>query len=190
MTLANKTNTKKGFSLIEVIVSIALFAVILTAALGSLLVIIDVNRQTKAIKLVVNNLNLAMEGMSRELRVGSNICSFDNGSSDPSALCNTSTGGQDSIYFTTDVGEASSRFRLQNDSIMRRIGDSGTELALTGSDIIVDDMLFFIRGVGETGAQADIQPSVLIVLAGHVQQADQRVDFNLQTVVSQRKLEL
>ncbi len=185
-----KKQIKKGFSLIEVIVSIALFAVILTASLGSLLVIIDVNRQTKAIKLVVNNLNLAMEGMSRELRVGSNICATDNEDFDPTPSCNTSAGGQDSVYFTTDVGQTSSRFRLNNNSIERRIGSAGTSLALTGSDVVVDDMLFFVRGVGETGAQADIQPSVLIVIAGHVQQADQIVDFNLQTVVSQRKLEL
>lgn len=187
---SNTSSNKKGFSLIEVIVSIALFAVILTASLGSLLVIIDVNRQTKAIKLVVNNLNLAMEGMSRELRVGSNICATDNQDFAPDASCNTGAGGQDSIYFTTDVGEISSRFRLHNNSIERRIGSGGTSLALTGSDITVDDMLFYIRGVGESGPQADIQPSVLIVLAGHVQQADQIVNFNLQTVVSQRKLEL
>jgi len=189
MTIQKRTN-KKGFSLIEVIVSIALFAVILTAALGSLLVIIDVNRQTKAIKLVVNNLNLAMEGMSRELRVGSNICDSDNGNSAPTASCNTVSAGVDTIFFTTDIGETSSRFRLNNDAIERRIGSGGTSLPLTGTDVTIEDMRFFIRGVGETGAEADVQPSVLIVIAGNVRQADQVVEFDLQTVVSQRKLEL
>jgi len=183
-TDATKQN-KKGFSLIELIVSVALFTVILTASLGSLIVIIDVNRQTKAIKLVVNNLNLAMEGMSRDLRVGSNICRSASGTG---AACRTiATDGDQQLFFTTDAGETGSSFRLNANSIERRIGTGGDYLALTGSDVIVDDMRFFIRGIGLTD---NVQPSVVIMLTGHIRQADQEVEFNIQTTVSQRKLEL
>lgn len=182
MTFVSRTH-KSGFTLIEVIVSVALFTIILTTALGGLFMVIDANRRSKAIKLVVNNLNLAMEGMSRELRVGSDICL--NGTASGSS-CNTSL-GSDTVYFTTDRGQENSLFTLQGSSVARRLGAGGSTLQLTGSDIIVDDLRFYIRGVGYLD---NIQPSVLIMLNGHAQQADQVVDFDIQTVVSQRKLEL
>ncbi|MFW0871427.1 MAG: PilW family protein [Patescibacteria group bacterium] len=181
-------NTKGGFTLIELIVSISLFTVILTASLGALLMVIDANRQAKAIKLVVNNLNLAMEGMSRELRVGSNYCDIDNGDNSPSSACNN-TSGTETIYFTTDQGATSSSFRINNSAIERRMGPSpdNNYLKLTGSDVMADNLRFYIRGVGFGDNE---QPSILIVLNGHINQADERVDFNIQSLVSQRRLEL
>lgn len=186
----NVPHRRAGFTLIELIVSVALFSVILTTALGGLLIVIDANRQAKAIKLVVNNLNLAMEGISRELRVGNNFCEFDNGTNSPQAICNTDSDGEDIIYFTTDRGEASSLFGLNNNAVERRIGPAGpgnTALQLTGSDVLVDDLRFYIRGVGYGD---NVQPSVVIVLNGHTRQADQTIEFYVQTIVSQRKLEL
>ena len=179
---------KSGFTLIELIVSLALFTIILTAALGGLLMVIDANRQAKSIKLVVNNLNLAMEGMSRELRVGRNICDSDNGSAEPVSSCNNTTGA-DTIYFTTDQGATSSSFRVADNAVERRIGASPANdyLQLTGSDVFVDELVFYIRGVGYGDDQ---QPSALIVLNGHTNQADERIDFYVQTMVSQRQLEL
>lgn len=185
-----KKNSKKGFTLIELIVSVALFTIILTTSLGGLLMVIDANRKAKAIKLVVNNLNLAMEGMSRELRVGSNWCEFDNGTNAPDSNCNTDSDGENIMYFTTDQNDESSLFRLNGTAVERRIGPSGggnVPLQLTGSDVEVDDLRFYIRGVGYGD---NTQPSTVIVLNGHINQADQVMEFNVQTTVSQRKLEL
>ena len=188
MRACNKTQfQKQGFSLIEVIVSIALFSIILTVALGGLLLVIDANRKAKAIKLVVNNLNLAMESMSRELRVGSNICDTEGGTG---SSCNTTSLGSEQIFFTTDRGEDNSMFEIAGDAVFRRIGPNAAgnpALKLTGSDVTVDNLRFYIRGIGPGD---DIQPSVVIVLNGHATQADQLVEFDIQTTVSQRKLEL
>lgn len=183
-----QAQAKQGFTLIELIVSMALFTIILTAALGGLLMVIDANRQAKAIKLVVNNLNLATEGMSRELRVGGNFCETDNADNNPDASCNN-TSGVDTMYFTTDRGDESSSFRLNNQGVERRIGPSPANdyLKLTGSDVVIDDLVFYIRGVGYGDSE---QPSVLIVLNGHINQADERIDFYVQSLVSQRQLEL
>jgi prepilin-type N-terminal cleavage/methylation domain-containing protein len=185
---AKDTNTQGGFTLVELIVSVALFTIILTAALGGLLMVIDANRQAKSIKLVVNNLNLATEGMSRELRVGSNFCETDNGTNSATSSCNN-VSGVNNIYFTTDRGEESSSFRINNDGVERRIGPGPANdyLKLTGSDVIIDELDFYIRGVGFGDNE---QPSVLIVLNGHINQADERIDFYVQTLVSQRQLEL
>ena len=63
---------KKGFTLVEIIVSLGLFAVVAVIAIGAYLRIIDANKQAQALKTAVNNANFALESISRELRVGSN----------------------------------------------------------------------------------------------------------------------
>ena len=62
---------KRGFTLIEIIVSMAIFAVVAVVAVGALLKIIDSNKKAQNIQAAVTNLNFAMTTMSRELIVGS-----------------------------------------------------------------------------------------------------------------------
>ena len=172
------TDNKKGFSLIEVIVSMGLFAVVMTIALGALFMVIAANRHAKAIKLVVNNVNVAIEGMTRELRVGSEYCATTTGSCD-----DTTNGGSDRIHFKTDVGE-NSRYRLHNGSIKRQI-NGGSEFNLTGSDVEITALNFYIQG---TASGDGIQPFVTIVVRGEIQVGDVVDDFQLQSTISQRKL--
>lgn len=64
-----------GFTLVEIIVSIAIFIVVAVVALGALLKIIDANKKSESIKSVVTNLNFALDSMARDIRVGSHyIC--------------------------------------------------------------------------------------------------------------------
>ena len=64
--------SKKGFTLVELLVSSAIFTVVSIVAVGAVLTINAANRKTQAIRAVVDNLNFAMESMSRKLRTGSN----------------------------------------------------------------------------------------------------------------------
>ena len=182
----NRSESKKGFTLVEMLVSMALFTIILTIALGALLMVIKANQQAKAIKLVVNNLNLAIEGMSRELRVGTNICVNKIGTN-----CNTpeNSKGSDIIYYTTDKGEPLASYTINNNRIMwcdANCDQLNDYLPLTGSDVFVEDLRFYVRGapVGD-----DRQPSVLIAINGYTRQADQLIELDIQTFVSQRKLQ-
>ncbi len=70
-----KLNTKhnRGFTLLEMIVSLGIFAVVAVIAVGALLKISDANRKALILKTAVNNLNFALETMSREMRFGSNF---------------------------------------------------------------------------------------------------------------------
>lgn len=65
------SSRQKGFTLVEIIVSIAIFIVVAIVALGALLRIIDSNQKSQGLKTSINNMNFALESMSRELRVGS-----------------------------------------------------------------------------------------------------------------------
>lgn len=70
MRLYNKKQS--GFTLIEIIVSLALFSVVITIAVGALLILIASNRQLQSEQSVLTNLSFALDSMTREIRTGTN----------------------------------------------------------------------------------------------------------------------
>jgi prepilin-type N-terminal cleavage/methylation domain-containing protein len=63
-------NFKKnnGFTLVEMIVSLAIFSVVAVVALGALVKIISANHKAQSLQSALTNLNFGLESMSRELR--------------------------------------------------------------------------------------------------------------------------
>lgn len=191
--IAKKDTQKQGFTLIEVIVSIALFTVVMTVALGALFMVINSNKQAKAIKLVVNNVNLAMEGMTRDLRVGFQYC--DTRSQLENGVCDTGSSGSTQIWFTTDEGLQLSSYALDSGTIKRCIATTSSAcpssindpryLPLTGSDVTINDLRFYIQG---TTAGDSIQPYITLVIRGTIRVGDILDTFQLQSTISQRKL--
>lgn len=68
--MSQTENNKKGFTLIEMMVSLAIFSVVAVIAAGALLRIVDSNRKAQSIQSAMSNLNFALESMTRELRQG------------------------------------------------------------------------------------------------------------------------
>lgn len=66
-----KITQNKGFTLVEIIVSLAVFSIVAVVALGALLKIVDTNKKAQTLEASLTNLDYALESMSRELRVGS-----------------------------------------------------------------------------------------------------------------------
>jgi prepilin-type N-terminal cleavage/methylation domain-containing protein len=78
------TQENHGFTLIEIIVSLALFAVVAVVAVGAFLKIVDADRRAQAIESAVNDTNFALESMVRDIRVGSDYeCISTNGNPAP-----------------------------------------------------------------------------------------------------------
>ncbi len=71
---------KKGFTLVEVVVSLAIFAVVSLIAVGALLKIIDANKKAQSLKTSVNNIHALLDTMSRDLRTGTNYYCVPGGS--------------------------------------------------------------------------------------------------------------
>ncbi len=63
----------RGFTLVEMIVSLAIFSVVAVIAIGALLKVIDANKKAQSIQSSVTNLNFALESMSRDIRTGTDI---------------------------------------------------------------------------------------------------------------------
>lgn len=63
-------NTQKGFTLVETLVSLAIFAVVMVTATGIILSVITSNKRNQAVNSVVNNLNYSVESMVRDIKTG------------------------------------------------------------------------------------------------------------------------
>ncbi|MBI3573842.1 type II secretion system protein [Candidatus Kaiserbacteria bacterium] len=61
---------KRGFTLIEMMVAMSIFAIVMLVGVGALLSLVQANTRAQAINSVINNLNAAIENMSRTIRVG------------------------------------------------------------------------------------------------------------------------
>src|SRR3954471_17274640 len=60
----------QGFTLVEMIVSVAIFMFVMVIAIGSLVSIIGADRKAQSIQSVADNLQFALDDMSRSVRTG------------------------------------------------------------------------------------------------------------------------
>lgn len=66
----NKNTNKAGFTLIEMMVSVGLFAIVMFISTAVIFSIINGNRKSQSINNVVNNLNFSIESLIRDIKTG------------------------------------------------------------------------------------------------------------------------
>ena len=72
--------TNRGFTLIEIIVSLAVFIVVAVIAVGAFLKILDANKQSQSLETAMTNANFAIDSMVRDLRVGEDYYCYNSAS--------------------------------------------------------------------------------------------------------------
>ncbi len=169
----SKINKQKGFTLIEIMIATALFSIITTVSFSAFFLILNKQKEIQVLSQVTNNLNMVLESISRELRMGHDYNISNN----------------NKITFTTKEG-LSGIFELKeingNGFIKRKIeGRDTNKVSLTGSNIDIKKLEFHSAGI-PTGD--GLQPRILIIINGKVILKNTESEFNLQTTVSQRKL--
>jgi prepilin-type N-terminal cleavage/methylation domain-containing protein len=187
---------QKGFTLIELMVSVAIFSIVMVIALGALLSISSADRKSETIASVMHNLNFALESMTRTIRTGYDYhCGSDVGGD-----C---TSGDDYFKFTGPSG-TDVIYRFDNTALCGQTGatvgcivrsvDGGAFAPITAPEVIITNvssgnsgLTFYLRGsdLGSTGD--NVQPNVVITVTGYVQVTElQRTQFSLQTSATQR----
>jgi type II secretory pathway pseudopilin PulG len=87
--MKKNTPTNLGFTLIEIIVSLALFIVVAVIAVGAFLKILDANKESQALETAMTNANFALDSMVRDLRVGEDYdCYNSAGGLSPGTISN------------------------------------------------------------------------------------------------------
>lgn len=185
-----KQNLKSGFTLVEMMVSVAIFAIVMTIALGSLLAMSESDRRAQTLKSVINNLNFALDSMSRAIRTGQGYhCDAAmTPLSDPRDCASTPAtsfafqpAGGSTVYYCLGVVSPSVACNPSGTYILR---SNGFSLApITAAEVRITALRFYVTGATATG----IQPKVTILISGVVTvSGTQNSPFNLQTSVTQR----
>ncbi|HEY0907942.1 MAG TPA: type II secretion system protein [Candidatus Paceibacterota bacterium] len=179
----------KGFTLIEVLVSVSIFAMVMLVATGAVFSIVQANKKTHSLKSVMTNLNFALEAMMRDIRLGSGF-SCDgggdcvDGGTEFRFLANRNVNG-DSVTDSTDI----IAYGASDGAIMKQIfGGSygGASYPITAPEIVITSLKFYVIGTGTTDTR---QPKVIISIQGYAGAGTTKSEFNIETMVSQRAID-
>ncbi len=198
-----KLNFNRGFTLVEMMVAVAVFSTVMVVAATALLSIIDSNQKAQSIKTAINTINFALEGISKDVRVGKNYQCVDADTLVPiigdcligetafryqsnRAYIDELTGehGYSYYLYNPDTKSIESCLESESDADCDTVSDF---ISLTTSDeIVIDKMNFYVLGVENDSAIAK-QPRLIITLEGTAGSKEKtKTTFNLQTTVSQR----
>ena len=196
------TTQQSGFTLIEMLVSLALFTIVATMSVGTLLVLIGGNGRVTSEQSVMTALTFALDSMSREIRTGSeyrcgNTTQVRTAANSATEVANCA--GNVGLSFReagSSITGGSSNNRIAyyfdgtNNQIMRQVGTATAEPIVTG-DITIRDLRFHVSGTSPITAGNDtVQPSVTIVIDAVANNADSNKTFTIQTTVAQRPLDI
>jgi prepilin-type N-terminal cleavage/methylation domain-containing protein len=172
----------KGFTLIEMLLSIALFSIVLTISLGAIFTIIDSNRKTQTLTLTMNNLNFAMESMTLDLKTAVPSTLSDSGKE----LSLTNQDGQQVVY----------QINNKNKTIEKSVegGKTGTFSPIISDDVIIETFYFAVVDSDKDdnpSTNGNKQPRTFIFIKGYAEITERiRSEFEVQTTVSPRQLDI
>lgn len=186
-----------GFTLVEMIIAVALFSIVMLVCVSALLALVSANRKAHALQSVMNNLNVTLDGMARNIRMGSNYHCGSNGTLTLTQDCSSNG---DTYFAFVPYGNTTSdpltiyNFNSTTHRIEKQSGGSSM-LPITAPEVTIDDMHFYVVGTAR-GCNVNpcdtVQPKVVIVIKGTAPVANSkaRSTFHVQVTAVQRLLDL
>lgn len=198
------SDNQKGFTLIELLVSLSLFIIIVVALVGSLYTVNDASRKVQAMRTVMDNLNFAMESISRTVRTSEDIditcttgihnCWLGGAGVDGYMMSMNSTLGRPEF-----VEYKWERPNGKSGSIAKRttpfgsngqpdFANQGQWQAITSPEIDIEKASFYIKGAAPNDAE---RAAVVVKMEGVASvKGGTTIPFAVQTYLSQRTPEL
>lgn len=180
---------KRGFTLIEMIVAIGLFAVVMTISVGTLISVFDENRKAESLKVAMDGYSQVVDTISREMRFGRTYACgqppVPAANLQPADCANSPAS---SISFVNENGFTVS-YQEVGCAIQRWSEDTNQWVIMSPRDVCLNKFSFYVMGSqpGDT-----VQPKVFMVMSGIVGSSLKPLDqttFTVQTLVSQRALD-
>ncbi|MDP2741591.1 MAG: type II secretion system protein [bacterium] len=167
------SKNSRGFTLIELMVSLGIFSVVMLIATDGFIRSLKTERQASAFSFVNSNLSSVIEQMAKEIRTGKNFCA--NG-----ILCSSSS----QLSFV-NANNKTVTYCLENSSIKKNIGvDCSPGQEITGENVSVQYLNFIISGNQNNDG---LPPRITILVgASSKNKSASFYNVNLQTTVSSR----
>lgn len=206
-----KKDKKDGYTIIETMISIAVFLIVLMIGMNSLLNASSVHQKSRDQRSVMDNLSFIMEEMSRNIRIGYNFRCVTGAfspldvSNDPlscfsggrAIVFEYTTGTpfdpdlndqhlEDQWVYKVEAGPSGADFNIYKST------DGGTSFSQLNPDEIKFDQVsgFYVTGA-ETSINSDFQqPLVTLILVGKITTKGVDTPFSLETTVSQRIIDV
>lgn len=194
------SRSQSGFMLLDMVVSMGIFLVVLTIIIGALLSITDASRKARSLRTTMDNLNAALESISRTTRMGTSLhcgcgalvdptdTNFPGGPRNCRITSDTGAGGAECFALEGPGGDLNTTndqivYRLNNSRIQRSTDGGSTYIDLTAPEVVVESLKFYVNG----SVRDEDQPNVTILMkvsAGITPET--KTTFNVQTTVGQR----
>ena len=197
--LKKKWQAPQGFSLIEMMVAVTIFAIVMTIGVGALLSMVDANRRAQAINSVMSNLNAATEGITRAIRVGTTYhCRTSSTPPSPSELAQTQdcAGGNGKLLaFESATGNTASVndqvvYRVNGTQLERSLDSGATWVVLTAPEVVIESFELFVIGSQPLSESDTIQPRVVMRIRGSAPIPGGSTSFSVQAGTTQRLLDI
>lgn len=184
--------SQKGFTLVELLVSVGVFAVVAVLITGAYITVLGYARHAEAITSATNNLAFALENMTRNIRMGSQYSCV---------MVVGDCSGDTAFTFMNDSGvqvtyaHSAPTINL-NGSITQTIGGVTYDLtdrsvntaSLRASFVTVTNLRFYLTGSSPSDV---LTPMVRIVVTGSVRgYGNVPVPFTLETLAIMRGIDL
>ena len=197
-----------GFTLIEMLVSIALFAIVMVVCVGALLALVSANKKAQALESVMNNLNISLDDMVRSMREGSEFncgaTGIPNLSGGNNADCTNGSVIFSFAPYGSDVTKVAQRTAYEyvhsapNTICVTQTGAGGCIVrsenggpfsSLTAPEVSITSMEFYVVGTASGDA---IQPRVIMTINGTAGGLNVKssTTFHLQATAVERALDL
>lgn len=201
--LQRASKSMRGFSLVELLISITLFTFVALVSVASLVSTQQLNSRLKATRTLYDNMYYSMDEMARELRQGN---TFENGLGSSSAINSSSIkfrpyqeAGASNFYTeeyyldtnTNTISKRNNKTNL-NSPDPQAVSAFVSEGAMTNENIKITNLKFEIVGGGKIFADTSAgeikdyqQPGVKIIISGETKEAP-IIKFQLENFVTQR----
>ena len=177
-----------GFTLIEMLISVAIFTIVMFIAVGTLLVVNDALRKTRLLRNTMENVSISMESMAKKIRTGENYdCTPDTSSTDSEDCSNLGSlsiqlVGADGITYVYRLNTGKNRIDVEKGGV------GAVAKALTSPEIQITSLKFYVSGSASGPGDME-QARVTITMSGFANipgKSQFDTNFRIQTTVSKR----
>lgn len=198
---------QKGFTLIELMVSLTVFAIVILISTSTLLTMIDMNAKAQALYSATTNLSFALDSMTREIRMGYHYYCFAVDRNGPDLVPVVSIPAKNAtnnclvsenangIAFVREKDDKHKAYLLYNGALWQKEEGRSWE-QITAPEVVIDDFSLVVEntdiyGLKGIDANNTKQPVVTLRIDGHVNNGlETDTDFHVQTRIMQRRLDI